>query len=108
MDNYVVSYYVPSVSQQPQGFDRYSCVSYAKYRRPDQDFTWIAPRYVETLYAIPKEGLLVITSEGRWGHVAYIESVSETALTVSEANYEPGKLTKREIPLDSPLIRGYR
>lgn len=108
MDNYIVSYYVPYVPTKPQGYSPYSCVSYAKYRRPDQDFIWIAPRYVEAYNLEPKAGLLVITNEGKWGHVGVIEEVTEDAIIIREANYVSGLVTTREIPLDSPVIRGYR
>jgi len=108
MDNYVVSYYVPSVYKQPSWFDPASCVSYAKYRRPDQDFVWRAPRFVEAYDVEPKAGLLVITSEGEWGHVAYIEEVKADVIVVREANWIPGLVTTREIPKDSSFIRGFR
>ena len=111
MDNYVVSHYVPFVSQQLQkqgGYDATSCVSYAKYRRPDQNFVWIAPRFVEAYDIAPKAGLLVITSEGKWGHVGVVEEVRNGSILIREANYIPGLVTTREIPLDSPVIRGYR
>lgn len=111
MDNYVISYNVPSVSQQLQrqrGYDATSCVSYAKYRRPDQNFVWVAPRFVEAYDIAPSAGLLVITTEGRWGHVGYVDRVTEDAIVVTEANWVPGLVTTREIPKDSPIIRGFR
>lgn len=111
MDNYVVSHYVPSVSQQLQrqrGYDATSCVSYAKYRRPDQNFVWVAPRFVEAYDIEPSAGLLVITSEGKWGHVGFIEEVKSDSIFIREANYIPGLVTTREIPLGSPIIRGFR
>lgn len=111
MDNYVISYHVPSVSQQLQrqkGYDATSCVSYAKYRRPDQNFVWVAPRFVEAYDYEPRAGLLVITNEGRWGHVGYVDRVTEDAIVVTEANWVPGLVTTREIPKDSPIIRGFR
>lgn len=115
----MISYYVPELPPKPTRsaettkpvaylYNPSSCVSYAKYRRPDQAFVWIAPKYVESYKIEPAPGLLVITSEGPVGHVAYVESVSETTLFVSEANYKPGLVTRREIPRDSPYIVGYR
>lgn len=111
MDNYVISYNVPSVSQQLQrqrGYDATSCVSYAKYRRPDQNFVWVAPRFVEAYDITPTAGMLVITNEGKWGHVGFIEEVKSDSIIIREANYVHGLVTTREIPKDSPIIRGFR
>lgn len=107
---YVESYYVPDLPKKPKslGYNPKSCVSYAKYKRPDQTDSWIAPKYVKAYDITPAAGLLVITTEGSVGHVAYVESVTETAIIVSEANYIPGLVTTREIRRDSPTIRGYR
>lgn len=91
-----------------KGYDPWSCVSYAKYRRPDQDFAWITPNKVKAYQIEPSVGLLVLTTEGPVGHVAYVESVSDSTLIITEANYEAGKVTRRELPRSSPLIRGYR
>lgn len=111
LDNYVIAYNVPSVPKQLQeqrGYDPTSCVSYAKYRRPDQNFVWVAPRFVEAYDIEPQAGLLVITTEGKWGHVGYIDRVTEDAIVVTEANWVPGLVTTREIPKNSPIIRGFR
>ncbi len=111
MDNYVVSHYVPFVPQQLQGqrgYDATSCVSYAKYRRPDQNFVWVAPRFVEAYDIAPTAGMLVITNEGKWGHVGFIEEVKSDSIIIREANYVHGLVTTREIPKDSPVIRGFR
>lgn len=88
--------------------DRSSCVSLAKYLRPDQRFQWIAPKYVKAYPLTPKEGLLVITSEGPVGHVAFVTSVSSTSLEIIEANYTPGIISTRSLSLENPKIRGYR
>jgi surface antigen len=62
-----------------------------------------------TVYDIqPYVGGIVLTTEGLLGHVAYIEAVTGTSLTVSEANYIPGRVTSRTLSLDSPVIRGYQ
>lgn len=111
MDNYVVSHYVPFVAKQSPkvlGYDPTSCVSYAKYRRPDQNFIWIAPKFVDAYAIAPRVGLLVITTEGTWGHVGVVEEVKSDSIIIREANYIPGLVTTREIPLDSPIIRGFR
>ena len=56
----------------------------------------------------PYIGGVVITTEGNVGHVAYIESINDGVLTVSESNYERCKITTREIPIDYQRIRGYK
>lgn len=109
-DNYVVQQYVLPVPTISKGvpYDECSCVSYAKYKRPDQVQPWVAPRYVEAYEIEPFVGALVITTEGPYGHVAVVTSVSLETLTVSEANYVPCSVTTRIIPRSAPSIRGYR
>lgn len=55
----------------------------------------------------PKIGSVVITREGP-GHVALIVDIKDGKLILNESNYVKCKITKgRELPIDSPLIRGY-
>lgn len=57
----------------------------------------------------PIRGSAVVTTEHPvWGHVAYVEQVKGDSIVVSEMNYDQfNKTNFREIPLDSPVIRGY-
>ena len=57
----------------------------------------------------PASGTIVVTTDSaRYGHVAYVEKVTEDTIIVSEMNYTGfGKVDWREIPKDSPILRGY-
>ena len=57
----------------------------------------------------PVKGSIVVTTEHRWyGHVALVESVTKTSITVSEMNYVGwNRKSVRVIPINSPVIRGY-
>jgi len=57
----------------------------------------------------PVVGSIVVTTENaRYGHVAYVEAVGETTITVSEMNYKGlGIISQRVLPLKSRVIRGY-
>lgn len=56
----------------------------------------------------PKPGSVVVTNEGRYGHVAVVEEVKGDKVVISEMNYEGwGKFSKREIPIDSEKIKGF-
>lgn len=57
----------------------------------------------------PVVGSIVVTTENRrYGHVAYVESVSGSTITVSEMNYVGWGITSvRTISVNSPVIRGY-
>lgn len=51
---------------------------------------------------------VVTTDSRRYGHVAYVEEVTDTAILVSEMNYVKfNKVNQRWIPRDSKTIRGY-
>lgn len=56
----------------------------------------------------PKAGAILVTNESSTGHVAIVEEIKGDKMVVSEMNYAGwGKVTKREIPLDSSRIKGY-
>jgi len=57
----------------------------------------------------PSVGAIVVTTDNRrYGHVAFVESVSENGFTVSEMNYQKfGKVNTRFIPNGSRIIRGF-
>jgi surface antigen len=58
--------------------------------------------------SIPQKGSIVVTTESWWGHVAVVESVSKTHITVSEMNHKGwGKTSIRSISINSRIIRGY-
>ena len=107
--------YDSSVASRPgdrastYGFSPWSCVSYVKARRPDQTAPWGYPNKVEVYDILfPFKGLIVITTEGKVGHAAYVEEVLVDTLRVSECNYKAGLCTERLIKIGDPIIRGYR
>lgn len=57
----------------------------------------------------PVAGAIVVTTEHRiYGHVAYVESVSATTITLSEMNYVGwARKSVRVLPKNSSVIRGY-
>lgn len=57
----------------------------------------------------PRVGAIVATSENpRYGHVAYVEAVSDGKITISEMNYVGlGIKSVRVLSTSSPVIRGY-
>lgn len=56
----------------------------------------------------PTPGAIVVTRESAWGHVAYVENVTESSIVVSEMNSPYwGKVTSRTISKNSPVIKGY-
>jgi surface antigen len=57
----------------------------------------------------PKPGAILVTTEGgRDGHVAYVESVGDSSLTISEMNYKGfGVVSTRTISDDANFIKGY-
>lgn len=57
----------------------------------------------------PTVGSIVVTTENRYyGHVAYVEKVSASTITVSEMNYVGwGKKSTRQLARTSRVIKGY-
>lgn len=85
-----------------------SCINYVKARLGGISEVWGTPNRMAATSTEPYIGGVVITTEGPVGHVAYIESINDGVLTVSESNYERCKITTREIPIDYSKIRGYK
>lgn len=57
----------------------------------------------------PGVGTILVTNDSRrYGHVAYVEQVTDHSVVVSEMNYTHfGKVDRREIELDSHTIKGF-
>ncbi len=43
----------------------------------------------------PQRGSIAVMRESAYGHVAYVEEVTSTSITVSETNYRSGRYTRR-------------
>jgi len=56
----------------------------------------------------PRPGAIMVTSESWWGHVAIVEKISGSTMTVSEMNYKAwGKKDFRTVNIHSRVIKGY-
>ena len=56
----------------------------------------------------PQVGAIVVTSESRYGHVGYVEEVTDTEIIVSDMNVIGfGKLSRRIMKISASVIRGY-
>ncbi len=56
----------------------------------------------------PKVGSIMVSSESWWGHVALVEKVSGSMITVSEMNYVKwGKKSSRTLDSKSRVIKGF-
>lgn len=57
----------------------------------------------------PQVGAIVVTTEdARYGHVAYVESVGDGTITISEMNYKGwGVVNTRTLSQNARVIRGY-
>ena len=83
-----------------------NCVMYAKYVLGRSE-AWGVAKDIETNSSRQEVGGVVLTTEGRFGHVAVITRITETHILVSEANYIPDTISTRSIPIDDPRIKGY-
>lgn len=66
-----------------------------------------APQYGFETGSEPRVGAVVVTRESTYGHVAYVEAVSEDTLTVSEMSLGRGIKRVRVLDQDDWRIRGY-
>ena len=58
--------------------------------------------------ASPEVGAIAVTGESWWGHVAFVEDVSDGYITISEMNYNGwGVVNRRTLPANSGVVRGY-
>lgn len=56
----------------------------------------------------PAVGSIMVTTESRWGHVAYVEEINGDLITISEMNkYGWGISNKRTLHRNDRIIRGY-
>jgi hypothetical protein len=109
--------YVPPVGREiapGEAFDRKSCVSYVKARRPDLEGIWVTPKIYAQTHELKKEpwiGAVVITKESKPGtdtwHAAYVYDIASGSEFLIETNYEGEFVSTRSLPLDSQLIAGH-
>jgi len=66
-----------------------------------------APQYGFAIGTEPKTGSIVVTRESVYGHVAYVEAVDDSTITVSEMSLGRGIKRVRILNQDDWRIRGY-
>lgn len=93
-----------------------NCTWWAKSKRPDlpnqlgNGGRWLSSAQSKGLSTgqTPKPGAVVVTSEGRVGHVGYVEAVEGDQIIVSDMNMiGRGKVSKRTISADAGVIKGF-
>lgn len=110
-DIYVIATNAPIGPYLPSGGTQYaySCVAWAKYvLGHSQSKVWGNANQIQPTVAKPYVGGLVLTREGKFGHVAIIEKIEGNTLSVIEANYIPNVISTRSLSLDNTLIRGFK
>lgn len=64
--------------------------------------------YGSVISKTPTPGAIFVSTHGKYGHVALVESVSDDTYTISEMNYEAfGKIDKRTLPIDGNDASGF-
>lgn len=96
----------------PKGYCTYYVASKMKINFGGNANRWVenaqAAGYVTT--KTPHVGAAVETSDGprKYGHVAYVEKVTDSYIEVSEMNFKGfNKISTRKIPINSSTIKGY-
>lgn len=72
--------------------------------------TWLyhAKAYGAKTGKTPKKGAILVTSESWYGHVAVVEKVKGSSITISEMNYKGfGVVSSRTLSVKSGVIKGY-
>lgn len=95
----------------PKGYCTYYVATRMKITFGGNAKNWLANArasgYVVGNAPAPRSAV-VTTDSRRYGHVAYVEEVTETAILVSEMNFEHfNRVDQRWIPINSSSIRGY-
>lgn len=90
-----------------------SCVSFIKLTLGVSD-SWYTPRYVWEHHEFlglkivePKEGAIIITSEGRVWHMGLVEKVNISSIIIIEQNFKDKFISIRELSKTSPKIVGF-
>ena len=104
---YVVATNSPLKRSQTR-YDASSCISFAKWYLGRSGEVWGNAGQIKPSVENPYVGGLVLTREGKFGHVAVITKIEDDTLSVIEANWIPNQISTRSLSSDSPVIRGYR
>lgn len=63
--------------------------------------------YVRIKTTVPYVGAVIVTREGSIGHFGLVIAVENGLVHIQDGNYDYGYETKRTLPINSSLIRGY-
>ena len=105
-DNFVTASNSPVIAQK-RLLDECNCVKWLKGYLGAENEIWGIPRDMTDLYSIPRVGSIIVTSEGEYGHIGYIEKIEGDKLYILEANYKPCEVSTRILSINAPQIRGY-
>lgn len=87
-----------------------NCVFYARCRKPNLPYgLWSLADKVAIINSdIPQSGAVAVIDSGlHWGHLAYVEAVNGTILTISEGNWVPGQCGQRQGTVEGLKILGF-
>jgi len=107
------SYYSGPYSGKSHRFPWGQCTWYVAQKRyvpwSGNAKNWLtnAQRYGFQISSEPTPGAIMVTREGWYGHVAYVEAVSGDYVTISEMSMGHGVRHIRTLNKNSRLIRGY-
>lgn len=84
-----------------------SCIESIKQWTGHAGESWGNAWNVQPEFFTPRVGAMIITSEGR-GHVGLVTGFDDANVYIHDANYVSCRESNRSLPLNSPLIRGYK
>ena len=106
VNNRTTSVDSPNQEVEVIGYSSSQCVPYARERSGISAVQGTA-KDIRITDKTPSPGAVLITTESTANHAAFVVAVSDTAITVEEANFIKGKITKRVIPRDAGFIKGF-
>ena len=108
---FIVAHNSPQMLKMRSGGEEYafSCIAYAKFvLGVPQSIKWGDAKDLKPTVDKPYVGGLVLTTEGKFGHVAVITAIKGSQLELIEGNWKPNEISTRSLDISSPLIRGFR
>jgi surface antigen len=96
----------PYVQAETIGYSNLQCVQYAQKRGLGVSGYGNARNY-PTNSSSARIGGVVKTSESSAGHLAVVVDKTDSTITIEEANYRRGHITRRTLSINDPRIMGY-
>lgn len=85
----------------------YNCVTYARSIGANVPGGYGYARNIPVSTKTPYVGATIVTYESSAGHVGKVIAIEGNLIHIQDGNYKRGYATKRTLPLDSRLIKGY-